>query len=108
MSGIDVEIDPIWNRLVIFETDEKSFHGFPQGTNAVRRSLALYYYTNGRERTEEAHLTNFIETHQLTLLEKLKLFIPPVLLILWKKWFGKKTELELYQERQRKYFNNAK
>lgn len=44
-------IAPLGNRLAIFNTDEHSWHGHPdplaspQGTN--RRSVALYYYTNG-------------------------------------------------------------
>lgn len=45
-------IAPIFNRLVIFNTNDHSFHGqpdphsFPQGTS--RKSIAMYYYTNGR------------------------------------------------------------
>ncbi|MBZ5591087.1 MAG: 2OG-Fe(II) oxygenase [Acidobacteriia bacterium] len=42
-------IAPIYNRLVIFETDKTSFHGHPQEWRApagiYRRSIALYYYT---------------------------------------------------------------
>jgi hypothetical protein len=43
------KISPIFNRLVIFDTHDKSFHGlpaplkFPDGE--VRRSILLYYYT---------------------------------------------------------------
>jgi len=41
-------IPPIFNRCVIFATDEKSYHGHPKPLNCpegtARRSLALYYY----------------------------------------------------------------
>ena len=43
------KIDPVFNRLVIFDTHDKSFHGlpdplnFPKGKN--RKSIILYYYT---------------------------------------------------------------
>ncbi|WP_083664348.1 2OG-Fe(II) oxygenase [Herminiimonas arsenitoxidans] len=42
-------VDPIFNRLVIFDTHDFSFHGlpnplqFPEGTS--RKSIILYYYT---------------------------------------------------------------
>src|SRR5205085_3553897 len=43
-----VRIDPRWGRCVIFETSDISVHGFtnPVRQGAVRRSLALYYYTS--------------------------------------------------------------
>lgn len=43
------KVEPIFNRLVIFDTHDKSFHGlpdalnFPEGKN--RKSIILYYYT---------------------------------------------------------------
>ena len=43
------KIAPLFNRLVIFETHDKSFHGLPDPINfpenTPRRSLLLYYYT---------------------------------------------------------------
>ena len=43
------EIAPIFNRMVIFNTDKSSFHGHPAPVNTpehvTRKSLALYYYT---------------------------------------------------------------
>lgn len=42
-------VDPIFNRLVVFDTHDFSFHGlpnplqFPEGTS--RKSIILYYYT---------------------------------------------------------------
>jgi Rps23 Pro-64 3,4-dihydroxylase Tpa1-like proline 4-hydroxylase len=43
---------PIFNRLVIFSTTDYSFHGHPDAlacpAGQTRKSLALYYYSNGR------------------------------------------------------------
>jgi len=42
-------ISPTFNKLVIFDTNKKSYHGHPQPLNTpdniTRKSLALYYYT---------------------------------------------------------------
>ncbi len=55
---------PVMNRTVIFATDDYSYHGQPEvikgPPDLIRRSIALYYYTNGRpaeEVTGEDHLT---------------------------------------------------
>lgn len=55
---------PVFNRTVIFSTTSFSFHGQPEpilgSPGLVRRSIALYYYTNGRpaeEITEPDHST---------------------------------------------------
>lgn len=56
---------PIANQLVVFSTTEKSYHGHPDPLECPedvrRRSLALYYYTNGRPEEEVAadHTTRF-------------------------------------------------
>ena len=43
------KIEPIFNRLVVFDTHDKSFHGLPDPVNfpddEPRRSIILYYYT---------------------------------------------------------------
>ena len=43
-------IPPVYNRMVVFRTDKKSFHGHPNEWVApekiTRRSIALYYYTS--------------------------------------------------------------
>ena len=45
-----------FNKLVIFNTTDFSFHGHPEPLkcpdNVTRKSLALYYYTNGRPKNE--------------------------------------------------------
>ncbi|MBT8593845.1 2OG-Fe(II) oxygenase [Polynucleobacter paneuropaeus] len=43
------EVAPLFNRLVIFDSHDKSFHGLPAPLNfpegEVRKSILLYYYT---------------------------------------------------------------
>jgi len=49
---------PTFNRCVIFNTTDTSYHGHPEPltcpTGWTRKSLALYYYTNGRPEHEQA------------------------------------------------------
>lgn len=58
---------PIANRMVIFSTTERSWHGHPDALTCppdkTRKSIALYYYTNGRPKEElpEFHNTIFVE-----------------------------------------------
>lgn len=55
---ITKRIAPLFNRLVVFSTTDFSLHGHPDPLNCpperVRRSLAIYYYTNGRPAEEVA------------------------------------------------------
>ena len=50
-------ISPIFNRCVIFNTDDSSFHGHPDPLNTpdkvTRKSLALYYYTSSKSIYDE-------------------------------------------------------
>jgi hypothetical protein len=56
---------PVFNRCVVFSTTESSYHGHPDPLTCpdhrARRSLATYYYTNGRPDAEDAakHTTIF-------------------------------------------------
>tara|TARA_B100000029_G_scaffold101123_1_gene91409 strand:+ start:783 stop:1556 length:774 start_codon:yes stop_codon:yes gene_type:complete len=58
MSSCVKRVLPVFNRCVIFNTTDTSFHGHPdpiacpEGRN--RKSLALYYYSNGRPASESA------------------------------------------------------
>jgi Rps23 Pro-64 3,4-dihydroxylase Tpa1-like proline 4-hydroxylase len=56
MSHCAVRIPPVLNRCVIFNTTDWSFHGHPDPLDCPpdvsRRSLALYYYSNGRPENE--------------------------------------------------------
>jgi len=61
-------IAPKFNRCVIFETNEISFHGHPKKLNTPsninRKSLATYYYTATRPKEEVAgeHNTIYVNT----------------------------------------------
>lgn len=81
---------PDFNRCVIFNTTDDSFHGNPQPVTTpdarTRRSIAMYYYTNGRPEHEvsEAHMTNFMyRPGEATAAEKgkrlAKRLLPPII-----------------------------
>jgi len=61
-------VAPVFNRLVIFETNEVSYHGHPKPLNTPsdisRKSLAVYYYTKERPLEEIAaeHNTVYVNT----------------------------------------------
>lgn len=61
------KILPIFNRLALFSTSERSYHGHPDPLTCpegwTRKSIATYYYTNGRPEDEKvsAHSTTFIK-----------------------------------------------
>lgn len=56
MTQCEQSILPIFNRCVIFSTTDFSYHGHPEPLNTpeglTRKSLALYYYSNGRPAEE--------------------------------------------------------
>jgi hypothetical protein len=58
-----VRIPPLFNHAIIFNTDERSYHGFPDPLTCppgvMRRSLALYYYTADADVTANARSTNY-------------------------------------------------
>jgi hypothetical protein len=66
-----VTITPAFNRCVIFETNEHSWHGFPRidlpqdKRDTSRRSFALYYYTETRPSEElgPEHSTIYVDEH---------------------------------------------
>ena len=49
MSACAKQILPVFNRCVIFNTDEDSYHGLPDPIQCpegmTRKSIALYYFT---------------------------------------------------------------
>lgn len=62
-----IEIKPIFNRCVIFNTTSDSFHGHPLPLkcpkDVTRKSIALYYYSATRPANEirESHNTIYVE-----------------------------------------------
>ncbi len=65
MTRCERRVLPVLNRCVVFSTTSESFHGHPEPLacppGRTRRSMALYYYTNGRPaaETRSRHTTAF-------------------------------------------------
>tara|TARA_Y100000992_G_scaffold298455_1_gene263637 strand:- start:517 stop:1305 length:789 start_codon:yes stop_codon:yes gene_type:complete len=65
------KIAPIFNRCVIFETNDISYHGHPKPLKTprgiTRKSLATYYYTKNRPSSEIEleHNTKYVNTEGL-------------------------------------------
>ncbi|HET6148295.1 MAG TPA: 2OG-Fe(II) oxygenase [Polyangia bacterium] len=63
MSSCAKRVLPIFNRCVLFSTTDFSYHGHPEKLTCPqgwsRKSIALYYYSNGRPQSEisRAHST---------------------------------------------------
>lgn len=79
--GSQVAVAPVFNRMVVFNTNDHSFHGqpdphtFPEDNS--RKSIAMYYYANGRpahEITSQKIGTTYKARHagDLPLLERFK------------------------------------
>jgi hypothetical protein len=86
---------PIFNRCVIFSTTDFSYHGHPNPLTCpegwTRKSIALYYYSNGRPAREitDAHSTVFrarpgeqfsCDTPRISWKELARKFVPPIAL----------------------------
>ncbi len=90
LSACVQRIAPVFNRLAVFSTTDYSWHGHPEPLNCpasmTRKSLALYYYTNGRPHGEiesaRPKLTIWRlrpgEKRSLNLMEIVSRFIPPI------------------------------
>jgi Rps23 Pro-64 3,4-dihydroxylase Tpa1-like proline 4-hydroxylase len=109
MKEAVVKILPIFNRMALFSTTSTSYHGHPDALNCPpdrsRKSIALYYYTNGRPKEEvleglEAHTTIFksrANTNEVVdfatvpspLKTVLKKVIPPIFFDIKRKLSGK-------------------
>jgi Rps23 Pro-64 3,4-dihydroxylase Tpa1-like proline 4-hydroxylase len=90
MTACQERIVPIFNRCVIFNTTDRSFHGNPVPVAAPdgrsRLSLAFYYYSNGRPAAEKSDVHATVFQHrpgEETRLDRwrktAKLFIPPLI-----------------------------
>lgn len=95
MEKAERKILPLFNRMAIFTTTSYSYHGHPDPLNCpedrTRKSIALYYYTNGRPQEEidpalGNHTTLFkirrhrVEDFKRGLRLSLKDFVPPVMM----------------------------
>ncbi len=68
-DNVTTRVTPSFNRCVIFETTETSWHGFPpivlpeEHRGKTRRSLALYFYSKERpaEELAETHSTIYVD-----------------------------------------------
>jgi Rps23 Pro-64 3,4-dihydroxylase Tpa1-like proline 4-hydroxylase len=62
------EVNPVFNRMVIFNTDSDSLHGFPKPLtcpdNEVRLSLATYYYVYEEKPTDNDFLSRFYDVRK--------------------------------------------
>jgi hypothetical protein len=62
MKKCEKKISPIFNRCVIFNTDEDSYHGLPEAIQCpedmTRKSIALYYFTE-EATTPRKRATNY-------------------------------------------------
>jgi hypothetical protein len=62
MKGYQQKISPVFNRCVIFNTDEDSYHGLPDAIKCpedmTRKSIALYYFTEEKI-TPKLRSTNY-------------------------------------------------
>jgi len=97
MSNCRKRVLPSYNRMVVFATTDFSYHGHPDALecppNRARRSLALYYYSNGRPAEEIApdHTTLFQQRPgemfkvRRTMRDVLHRWVPPAISDLIKK-----------------------
>lgn len=93
MKGCVKKILPLFNRMALFSTTDFSYHGHPDALRCPedrsRKSLALYYYTNGRPAEEinsglEDHTTLFkarpkSDNANLSVKEIIRQVTPPII-----------------------------
>lgn len=74
MKGCGAKYVPLLNHAVIFTTDDRSLHGFPDPLTCPegesRKSLAFYYYTVEENTKPAAHSTDYFARPQDGLKEK--------------------------------------
>lgn len=105
MKGCVKKILPLFNRMAMFSTTDYSYHGHPDQltcpADRSRKSMAFYYYTNGRpaeevEQGKESRInTKFVarqgkdsskmQTYNSTV-QILQDLCPPIVLRVWKNW----------------------
>jgi hypothetical protein len=93
MTHCETKVLPIFNRVMIFGTNDFTFHGHPDPLQSpegmTRKSLALYYFSNGRPAEEVTGLhstifrartdNEFRPTFNQRLRTVVKDFLPPII-----------------------------
>jgi hypothetical protein len=93
MTRCEAKVAPLFNRMMIFGTTDFTYHGHPEPLqcpeNMTRKSMALYYFSNGRppEEISGEHSTLFRERREgefkLTARQRAAAvardFLPPIL-----------------------------
>jgi len=68
MTAAEVKILPLFNRCAIFSTTSTSYHGHPTPLSCppdrTRKSMATYYYSNGRPEEEVADMHSTLFQHR--------------------------------------------
>jgi Rps23 Pro-64 3,4-dihydroxylase Tpa1-like proline 4-hydroxylase len=97
MTAAEQKLLPIFNRCAIFTTTSVSYHGHPNPLSCppdrTRKSLATYYYSNGRpeEELRDEHSTLFVrrpgeaEEAPALLRKVMRAFCPPIVADAYKK-----------------------
>jgi hypothetical protein len=94
MTRCERKVAPLFNRMMVFGTTDFTYHGHPEPLQCpegmTRKSMALYYFSNGRpaEEISGEHSTVFRERREgefkLTMRQRVaavaKDFLPPILL----------------------------
>ncbi len=101
MSKCEKKISPLFNSVVIFKTDDFSYHGHPDPINCpediTRKSIALYYYSNGRpleERNSKLTFHSTIYRNRKNSNDKIETKMPEFKKIFGKFYLRKKTSVE--------------
>jgi hypothetical protein len=100
MTAAEQKLLPLFNRCAIFSTTSTSYHGHPNPLSCppdrTRKSLATYYYSNGRpeEEARDAHSTLFVrrpdevEEKPAILKAVVRALCPPIVVDTYKKIRG--------------------
>jgi len=75
-------IEPLFNRAVLFLTDDRSIHGFssPIRSGTVRKSIAVYYYTSYEANMFSGDQTTHWRVHSVSTTKLPRLFLYKLLL----------------------------
>jgi hypothetical protein len=100
MARCEQRIAPRFNRCVIFATNDTTYHGHPEPLRCppgrTRKSLAMYYFTNGRPAAEvsTAHAATFQRRPQDPPLSRmrapLRRWLPPVVFDLGRRLWARR------------------